>query len=476
MDIFVFSFYNIFIPIPERSEYLLYNVLRGGLCSLSAEEYEEIKKYNSNQFITHAQCNDNPLLKLLIDAEFYVDANINEVDEFVKIYNQRRNSAFYSDSANISLTIASSNLCNMACPYCYEFSKDNSILNTTVSKEIANYIKSMIESSCQIKKWKFLSVTWYGGEPLLGKDAIPELTNYLKTIAVHNGMHYNADIITNGTLLTKEVWKMLENNSITNVQVTIDGAQETHDKLRPLKSKKESNYWRIVENLSMMPKDISLTIRVNVDKKVAANFSVFLKDLEKHGIWPKRCLNVNIDLAWLRTYPAAKEEHISDRIMTSTEWAAYKLQLRKVTIDYYNKWAMENMGKPGKLRLNQISTKFNDCYTVISPFYFTIDAQGYVYKCWEVIHEKDYRVQHVSELYDITKFQKYLNRSRFSTIANDCFICKYLPICDREMCLNNALYTCEDFRNSINEELKAQYLMQLQYPETVIYHSKDINK
>jgi len=475
MSKIIYSYYNIIVPIPERSEYLLFNTLRGGLCLLSAEEHSEIEKYNDSRILTREQCNDNQMLKSLLETKFYIDANLNETEEYQRIYNQRLVRAFYSDSANISLTIASSNLCNMACAYCFELVKDNSILNTTISKEIANYITSMIASSPQIKRWKFLSVTWYGGEPLLGKAAIPELTHYLKVIAKKNGMKYKADIVTNGILLSKDVWEMLRECDVEEVQVTIDGTQETHDKLRPLKNKNEPNYRRILENLAIMPEGISLTIRVNVDKKVVANFSVFLNDLEKYGIWPQRYNAVKIDLAWLRTYPMAQEENTSDRIKTWTEWISYRGLLSKLKIDHYNLWAMENKEKPGKLRLNKYSPQLNDCYTVTSPYSFAIDAQGYVCKCWEVIHDCDYRIQHVSELYNITKFHKYLDRSRFNNNA-DCLMCKYLPICDREICLNKALYTCKDFINSVNEELKAQYLMQLQYPETVIYSSMNTYK
>ena len=51
------------------------------------------------------------------------------------------------------------------------------------------------------------------------------------------GVRYQANIITNGYLLNKEIVKELEDIHVKHIQVTIDGPKDIHDKRRFLKGK-----------------------------------------------------------------------------------------------------------------------------------------------------------------------------------------------------------------------------------------------
>lgn len=99
-------------------------------------------------------------------------------DEFRVIAIKARARRF-NVSNGISLTIAPTLQCNMACVYCFEKgAQKGGIMPFSVQDDLINFadIKcSMLAPS------RTLNVTWYGGEPLLAMEVIRSLTPRLKT-------------------------------------------------------------------------------------------------------------------------------------------------------------------------------------------------------------------------------------------------------------------------------------------------------
>src|SRR5690606_38706722 len=154
-----------------------------------------------------------------------------------------------------------------------------------------DYIEDMILKS-PVNKWINFHVTWFGGEPLVNKRAIEMLTPRFLEIRHKYQIKYQAHIITNGILLTDDTWNFLVRNQVYNAQITIDGAREIHDSNRPLKATGQENYFKILENLSKIPSEISANIRMNFDRKVVGSLKFFFSDLEKHEIWPQKFKNI----------------------------------------------------------------------------------------------------------------------------------------------------------------------------------------
>ena len=114
-------------------------------------------------------------------------------------------------------------------------------MSNETENSIINYLKKQITEH----GLESLSLTWYGGEPLLEKNRIKSLGTKINKLGL---TFFDNDIVTNGYLLNKENFKLLEDVGITNVQVTLDGLQETHDKRRPLKNGK-GTFLKIIKNL-----------------------------------------------------------------------------------------------------------------------------------------------------------------------------------------------------------------------------------
>jgi uncharacterized protein len=402
----------------------------------------------------------------LIEKGYIVDANVDEVKLYQQKYKDRVNRLFYSNSGTFVLTIATTNSCNMKCPYCFEFTKQNTKLSDKLINNLESFLESVVQNTSSVKNWSGMDITWYGGEPLIAQNVISKLSPKLIRFAKRYQMKYTAGIITNGTLLTEETWTLLIKNQVKWAQITIDGNKEIHNRHRPLKNINDKNYERILENITKMPKGISATIRINTDKEIVANFVKFLDDLCAYDIWPQRYKEIKIVNAWLRTYEQASESNTEHRIPLQ-EWMHYRNILREIKLNYFNRWADRNNVKRGRLAFKVEKASFEDCWAVISPFSFVIDAEGYTHKCWEVVHDKDSGIQHISDKYDREKYAKYLNYNRFCG-CSDSVNCKYLPICGTIGCAQVEFQNCSKYSKDIENSLIEQYLQYKKNPNIMV--------
>ena len=95
-----------------------------------------------------------------------------------------------------------------------------------------------------------VSVTFFGGEPLLRFPLIRTAVGEARRMARERGKEISFSITTNGTLLTREIAGFLKENGIS-VCFSIDGPREIHDRNRPYASGRGS-YEDVVRGLSFL--------------------------------------------------------------------------------------------------------------------------------------------------------------------------------------------------------------------------------
>ena len=125
--------------------------------------------------------------------------------------------------------------CNLKCEHCLsDAGKPNpNELNTQEAKELIDKLSAM----------KVFNISFSGGEPLLRPD-IFELMEYASE------KHIGIDLLTNGRLITEELIDRLEKTNIFNVQVSVDGIGDAHDRFRGLKG----SYVRAVKAIELLLK------------------------------------------------------------------------------------------------------------------------------------------------------------------------------------------------------------------------------
>lgn len=118
--------------------------------------------------------------------------------------------------------IITTDMCNLSCSYCFENNKSNNIMTKdTALKVIDTIYRNTNNPEAPFK------VSFFGGEPLIGWDAMKTIYDYLND----RKLPYKTGATSNLTLLTDEVvdyWK----NSDTFITASIDGIKETHDRNR----------------------------------------------------------------------------------------------------------------------------------------------------------------------------------------------------------------------------------------------------
>jgi uncharacterized protein len=474
------SYFNLLIPVPERNEYILFNTLSGGYAILYSEEGKIFRDriFRKNNLKVE-NFSDNPnLFNSLAAGNYVVEEEKDEKEIYHKHYLKKKDSLFYNDKAKLILTIAPTNDCNMTCPYCFEFTKYKGIMLDKVIDQFIPFIKSVMSSFPGVKKWDLLYITWYGGEPLLAAGVIDELSKRFIEFSDSNGIEYKADIITNGLLLSRNNWEMLKRNRVGVTQVTVDGPKEIHDKSRPAKDKMLPNYETIMENISNVPDEIRITFRINVDKNVAANIDNLLDDLEARKIWPQKAKQMSLTAAWKRTYAERRERDILSRF-SYMEFFEWEQKFRENKLKRYNRWAKLNNLPFAKLKWEIPRIQLEECWSIISPYNFVIDSEGYIHKCWENIQDRKIRLQHISESYDIKRYMtdNMLNYERFSLTKENsvfhnvpCNTCEYLPICGEPTCaqymINNRV-DCSSLKETTKQMLKNQYLIWSESPDKI---------
>lgn len=122
--------------------------------------------------------------------------------------------------------IGVSEMCNMACDYCYAsagtYGHDGMIMSPHAAIQYIDKYKSVFSNP--------LKVVFFGGEPLLAQGTIQSIISHLKSMRINASY----GIITNGTLLSESVIRFIKANNIA-ITVSMDGAKEFHDHYRKFK-------------------------------------------------------------------------------------------------------------------------------------------------------------------------------------------------------------------------------------------------
>ncbi|NJM19347.1 MAG: radical SAM protein [Richelia sp. RM2_1_2] len=158
----------------------------------------------------------------------------------------------------LNLILFSTEHCNFRCTYCYEDFKIGKM-----KPEIVSGIKNLLHH--RYKTLKLLEISWFGGEPLLAKDVIFEISETILSLQEQNpDLNYAANLTTNGYFLTKQVAEELINYGISLYQISLDGDQQLHNTTRVLSNGKGS-FDVIMSNLLALKEiEAEFTVRLRI--------------------------------------------------------------------------------------------------------------------------------------------------------------------------------------------------------------------
>ena len=123
--------------------------------------------------------------------------------------------------------------CNMDCEYCFagkgDYSGKSGIMSAEVGKRALDFL---VENS---GTRRHLEVDFFGGEPLINWDVCKEIVAYGRELEKKHNKIFNFTLTTNGVLIDDDVIDFT-NREMGNVVLSMDGRQETHDRMRHSKT------------------------------------------------------------------------------------------------------------------------------------------------------------------------------------------------------------------------------------------------
>jgi uncharacterized protein len=157
----------------------------------------------------------------------------------------------------LDLIVLPTEQCNFRCRYCYE---DFAI--GRMKPALVDGLKRLIRRRAPTLDW--LHVNWFGGEPLLARDVVCDVTALARDESRVNGVAFSSGASTNAYFLTPDVAAELVDAGVTDFQVTLDGPPAVHDTRRLLASGR-GTFERIWSNLvAIRRSDVDLRIKLRV--------------------------------------------------------------------------------------------------------------------------------------------------------------------------------------------------------------------
>lgn len=376
-----------------RFGYFLHNALSNTLLELDKERYSTLEELRDHQ--NGSSVSDEAFLALLREHKVLIESG--DVDRQLLARQYRRNAICF-DTSRLVLTICPTLLCNFRCPYCFERSQGDSVVMSpdTVARLI-NFIKSY-------KEINHLSITWYGGEPLLGFNVIRDVTEKVKALDLDFEF---AGIITNGYLLDKKKIALLNDLRIKFIQITLDGLQDVHDSRRFLADGR-ATFKRILANIDALMDSSyegDCAIRVNIDKHNTDGF------LELRALLLERCKGKKLSV-----YAG----HINSSLgsLDQREWMDFTFGI------YRRSGVMPTGGFYPAGNLDSVCVACTHYSYVVGP-------EGHLYKCWEDVGKSEMVIGNIHEEQPVTNTEL---RAQYCTGTDpysdpNCRECSVLPIC-----------------------------------------------
>jgi uncharacterized protein len=252
----------------EDGRLVLWNSYRGTMSIFEAEQKPAIEALLSQKGF---EAGPQGVVQYLFRRGFLIKRG---TDEYRRIQLGFGHQHYRTDA--LELILLASEDCNFRCEYCYE-----DFARGTMLPAVRNGVKNLVRN--RLHGLRRLSVSWFGGEPLYGWEAIEDLAPFFLATAEEHSIRFSNHMTTNGYLLTPDVAEKLLSWKINAFQITIDGPAENHDRMRPARDG-QGTFGVILENLKALShrsEDFFVDIRINFDRGNAPHLAKLLDILER---------------------------------------------------------------------------------------------------------------------------------------------------------------------------------------------------
>lgn len=162
-----------------------------------------------------------------------------------------------------ALSLAVAQKCNLGCTYCY--AQQGDFGGPARNMPLPTALEAVDLLLRDAGRGERVNLSFLGGEPLFNRAVIRAATQRAVEQAREKGVSLTLSLTTNGTLLNAEDADFLEEHGFA-VTVSLDGLQETHDKLRAYKGG-QGSFERVMANVAPLlarQRQMQVSARVTV--------------------------------------------------------------------------------------------------------------------------------------------------------------------------------------------------------------------
>ena len=223
--------------------FYFYDVNRNSILKVQKSLWELLKKqqHQSNQEVQWQDNENNSIVEKMREQGFLSSNRVKEIlhpaDEIL---------VYHLDNKIQMLTLQVTQQCNLRCNYCvysgdyHNRQHSNNKMSFETAKKAIDFLISHSNDN------RYISLGFYGGEPLIEFDLIKRCIEYAKVRGLGKELMFS--ITTNGTLMDDEIIEYLENNNVS-LMISLDGPKEIQDKNRKFAFNNCGTFDKVMENV-----------------------------------------------------------------------------------------------------------------------------------------------------------------------------------------------------------------------------------
>lgn len=381
----------------SKENILLLNTTNTAIVSLKQTTYTRIE-----QLMSHALAIEDPEFSSLVDMNFIVDS---QQDEIRELFEDLRHDWETDDTLKIVLLGTTS--CNFCCNYCYENGIDRTHhLTKQVVDIMIEYVKNLIHGGVKIRR---VILLLFGGEPTLNWDTLVYAGKKLHALCALLDISFKTDITTNGYLLTKEKIPILKELNCDTIQITLDGPQITHDQRRRLKNG-EGTFNQIIQNMvDLLDSECvkSIDVRINIDRENISTIEELLRFLSEK--FPPQRLNISLGVA-SKTISSSDD---TNSAFSTKESAKHICELIALVEKY-------------KFETPEFYS-FDGICIAKSRYSFALTPDGKIYRCLSMVGREELSVGSIESANPHTDLKSFLQEEAYDWCVKQ--NCEFLPLC-----------------------------------------------
>lgn len=407
------------------NKYYVYDAFSNHLFELSANHFKEVLSLNKiglTRFLNQKKNNkEYEDICMMITKGMFKSSIIRDVENYLTPYIEQLLKTCVND-----LILQVTQDCNFKCRYCsyaIDSGIDRNHSNKTMSWDIAK--KSIDFLYSHSRDMQEITVSFYGGEPLLNFDLIKKVVEYTKVKFITRKIKFR--MTTNVTILNREILEFLVINSF-KLSLSIDGPEYIQNSHRILKLNGKGTFEIVMTKLNLIKEKYPEYFQSNISVVPVVvedeDFNLILEYFGTLGFSRDNINLLNANMSGVDYIPSNIFKRNNDFKLTNVSGLEI---IKKYEEIYHNKDIL-----PEKWHHN------GTCIPGVKRLF--VDINGCFFPCEKILLRENLSIGNLSDGFNVDKIINFSNIGKIN--SNRCKKCWAIRFCN--ICVGQ----CNDIENN----------------------------